>query len=37
VEREAERRYQSVQELRSALADYLESIWPGRSKGLVES
>jgi serine/threonine protein kinase len=37
VAREVERRYQSVQELRAALADYLESIWPGRSKGLVES
>lgn len=31
VERDADRRYQSVQDLRAALAGYLESIWPGRS------
>jgi serine/threonine protein kinase len=31
VERDADRRYQSIQEIHAALAAYLESIWPGRS------
>jgi hypothetical protein len=31
VERDADRRYQSIQEMDAALAVYLESIWPGRS------
>jgi serine/threonine protein kinase len=31
VEPEPDRRYQSVQDLRAALAAYLESIWPARS------
>jgi serine/threonine protein kinase len=31
VERNPDRRYQSMQDLRSALAAYLELIWPGRS------
>ena len=31
VERDVGRRYQSVWDLRAALAGYLESIWPGRS------
>jgi serine/threonine protein kinase len=31
VERDVDRRYQSVRDLRAALAGYLESIWPGRS------
>ena len=31
VERDADRRYQSIEELSAALAAYLESIWPGRS------
>jgi serine/threonine protein kinase len=31
VAREPDARYQSVEELRAALAVYLESIWPGRS------
>ena len=31
VERDAERRYQSIEEMYGALATYLESIWPGRS------
>jgi hypothetical protein len=30
VERDADKRYQSIQEMHGALADYLESIWPGR-------
>ena len=32
VERDADRRYQSIQEMSAALAAYLESIWPGRSR-----
>lgn len=31
VEREADRRYQSVQNMRAALAAYLDSIWPAQS------
>jgi serine/threonine protein kinase len=31
VERDPDKRYPSMQELRAALAAYLESIWPGRS------
>ena len=31
VERDADRRYQSIDEMHTALAVYLESIWPGRS------
>jgi len=31
VERDADRRYQSIQKMYAALAAYLESIWPGRS------
>jgi len=31
VERDADRRYQSVEDLHAALTAYLESIWPGRS------
>jgi len=31
VEPAPDDRYQSVQDLRAALAVYLESIWPGRS------
>ena len=31
VERDADRRYQSIEEMSAALAAYLESIWPGRS------
>jgi hypothetical protein len=31
VERDADRRYQSIQEMYAALEVYLESIWPGRS------
>jgi serine/threonine protein kinase len=31
VERDVDRRYQSILEMSAALADYLESIWPGRS------
>jgi serine/threonine protein kinase len=31
VDVDADRRYQSVQEMYAALADYLEAIWPGRS------
>jgi hypothetical protein len=31
VERDADRRYQSILEFRDALDAYLESIWPGRS------
>jgi serine/threonine protein kinase len=31
VEGDAARRYQSIQDLRAALAAYLESIWPGRA------
>jgi serine/threonine protein kinase len=31
VQRDADRRYQSIDELSTALAGYLESIWPGRS------
>lgn len=31
VDRDAERRYQSIQALYAALATYLESIWPGRT------
>ena len=31
VELDADRRYQSIQEMYAALAVYLESIWPGRS------
>jgi serine/threonine protein kinase len=31
VEREAGRRYQSIEEMAAALGGYLESIWPGRS------
>ena len=31
VERDADRRYPFIQEMRAALAAYLESIWPGRS------
>jgi serine/threonine protein kinase len=31
VERDATSRYQSIQDLRAALAAYLETIWPGRS------
>jgi len=31
VEPDADRRYQSIQEMYAALAAYLESIWPGRS------
>jgi serine/threonine protein kinase len=31
VELDADRRYQSIQEMCAALAAYLESIWPGRS------
>jgi hypothetical protein len=31
VERDADRRYQSILALRAALDAYLESIWPGRS------
>jgi serine/threonine protein kinase len=31
VERDADSRYQSVQEVYAALAAYLEAIWPGRS------
>ena len=33
AEPDADRRYQSIQELRAALAAYLEAIWPGRSEG----
>lgn len=32
VEREAQGRYQSVEEMSAALAAYLESIWPGRQR-----
>jgi hypothetical protein len=28
---DADARYQSIQQMHAALADYLESIWPGRS------
>ena len=31
VERDVDRRYQSIEEMSAALAAYLESIWPGRS------
>jgi serine/threonine protein kinase len=31
VDRDASKRYPSIQEMRGALAAYLESIWPGRS------
>jgi hypothetical protein len=31
MQSDAERRYQSIQEMYAALAAYLESIWPGRS------
>jgi hypothetical protein len=31
VERDAVRRYQSIEEMSAALAAYLGSIWPGRS------
>ena len=31
VELDADRRYQSIQDMHAALAAYLESIWPGRS------
>jgi serine/threonine protein kinase len=31
VEPDADRRYQSIEEMSAALAAYLESIWPGRS------
>ena len=31
LEREAERRYQSIEDVHAAVAGYLESIWPGRS------
>lgn len=31
VQRDAQRRYPSIGEMRAALAGYLESIWPGRS------
>lgn len=31
VEEDANRRYQSIQDVHAALAAYLESIWPGRS------
>ena len=31
VEPDADRRYQSIQEMHAAIAAYLESIWPGRS------
>ena len=32
VERDPNRRYQSIEEMSDALAAYLESIWPGRSR-----
>ena len=31
LEREAEQRYQSIEDVHAAVAGYLESIWPGRS------
>jgi serine/threonine protein kinase len=31
VDLDADRRYQSIQDMQAALAAYLESIWPGRS------
>jgi hypothetical protein len=31
VERDEDRRYQSIQEMHAALAGYLELIWPARS------
>ena len=31
VARDADRRYQSIEEMSGATAAYLESIWPGRS------
>jgi hypothetical protein len=31
VERDPNRRYQSIEEMSDAVAAYLESIWPGRS------
>ena len=31
VESDADRRYQSIEEMSAALGAYLESIWPGRS------
>ena len=31
VNPDADRRYQSMQDMQAALAAYLESIWPGRS------
>jgi hypothetical protein len=31
VDLDADRRYQSIQDMQAALAAYLESTWPGRS------